>query len=294
VLEKIGAVKNPLTIVAIFAAITEVSASVVLPLLTSKNQNTYLWFLILFPTGLVSVFFYALINHYEKLYAPSDFKNEENFMLLFHKGTPKEIQNKIGIEIKNIKFQSIEEGLDNKRQDGISYQTITAETIKSSSIVGSATAASDKNKNLVNYSISRSIAAKRLVLDYIGGIYGDRPVEQIKLGPKEKDGYLFDGIIVAAFQTLFIEAKYLPRLSNAINIADETIPKIVSDINKYAVRDDVEIDIKIIMCFVTEEINFDAATIIMELDLRFNQMGVPIIFKIYNLDMLQDMLSRSA
>ncbi|WP_156379118.1 hypothetical protein [Rhizobium sp. Root149] len=56
-MSKITHVSNPLTIIAIFAALAEVSGTVVLPLLQPETQRAYVWFLILFPTVLVVCFF---------------------------------------------------------------------------------------------------------------------------------------------------------------------------------------------------------------------------------------------
>ncbi len=44
-IEKIGTIKNPLTSIAIFAAIAEISGTVVLPFIAEANQSTYVWFL---------------------------------------------------------------------------------------------------------------------------------------------------------------------------------------------------------------------------------------------------------
>lgn len=76
----ISHIKNPLTIIGIFAGIVEISANVVLPLLDANNQTTYLWFLMLFPTCLVLIFFAILNWNHGVLYAPSDFQDEENFV----------------------------------------------------------------------------------------------------------------------------------------------------------------------------------------------------------------------
>ncbi|GGD98216.1 hypothetical protein [Rhizobium anhuiense] len=78
-LDKIGHVKNPLTVVALFAGIAEVSGTVVLPLLDKDIQHTFVWFLMGFPTLLVGVFFAILHWNHIVLYAPSDFQNEDNF-----------------------------------------------------------------------------------------------------------------------------------------------------------------------------------------------------------------------
>ncbi len=76
-------VKNPLTIIAIFAGIAEVSGTVVLPFVSTENQETFIWFLMIFPIILVVGFFITLNKNHKVLYAPSDYKDEENFMKFY-------------------------------------------------------------------------------------------------------------------------------------------------------------------------------------------------------------------
>lgn len=78
----ISIVKNPLTIIAMFAGIAEVSGTAVLPLITELNQRIYIFFLMFFPTFIVSIFFYTLLKKPESLYAPSDFVDEKNYMTI--------------------------------------------------------------------------------------------------------------------------------------------------------------------------------------------------------------------
>jgi hypothetical protein len=80
--EKIGLIKNPLTIIAIFAGIAEVSGTIVLPFVKEVNQLVFICFLIGFPTLLVCLFFHTLINNNKVLYAPSDYKDEGNYILV--------------------------------------------------------------------------------------------------------------------------------------------------------------------------------------------------------------------
>jgi len=77
--DKIGHIKNPLTIIAIFAGLAEVGGTIVLPFLRPCTQETYVWFLMLFPTLLVGVFFYVLYNKHQVLYAPSDYRDDSTF-----------------------------------------------------------------------------------------------------------------------------------------------------------------------------------------------------------------------
>lgn len=81
--EKIGLIKNPLTIIAIFAGIAEVCGTTVLPFVTDDNQLTFIYFLIAFPSALVIIFFITLNFNNKALYAPSDFTDEENYIKIF-------------------------------------------------------------------------------------------------------------------------------------------------------------------------------------------------------------------
>ena len=49
-IEKIGTVRNPLTVIAIFASIVEIFGTIVLPHIADANQLIFVWFLVLFPS----------------------------------------------------------------------------------------------------------------------------------------------------------------------------------------------------------------------------------------------------
>jgi hypothetical protein len=80
--KKLGTVKNPLSVIAIFAGIAEISGAAVLPHIAPENQELYIWFLMIFPFLLITFFFITLNWNYKVLYAPSDFENEDNFVNL--------------------------------------------------------------------------------------------------------------------------------------------------------------------------------------------------------------------
>lgn len=73
-------IKNPLTIIAIFAGIAEVSGTTVIAFLQLGQQEIFIWFLIFFPTLLIVLFFITLNFNPKVLYAPSDFENQDHFM----------------------------------------------------------------------------------------------------------------------------------------------------------------------------------------------------------------------
>ncbi|UVM51700.1 hypothetical protein LOY38_06575 [Pseudomonas sp. B21-015] len=73
-------ITTPMTIIAIFAALSETSAAVSLPFLDNKERELYVWFLISFPFYLLFLFFATLNFNYRSLYAPSDFEKEKHFI----------------------------------------------------------------------------------------------------------------------------------------------------------------------------------------------------------------------
>ncbi len=79
-IEQLKAVNNPLTIIAIFAALAEIAGTVALATVDKSLQGTFVWFVMGFPVLLVVAFFATLNFNPKVLYAPSDFKNEENFL----------------------------------------------------------------------------------------------------------------------------------------------------------------------------------------------------------------------
>jgi hypothetical protein len=99
-IEKIKKVSNPLTIIAIFAGLAEVSGTIVLPFLKDSSQDIYVWFLIVFPTILIFLFFFTLNCNHKVLYAPSDFQDEDNFLKLFRKPNAGDRLEKLNSEIE--------------------------------------------------------------------------------------------------------------------------------------------------------------------------------------------------
>ena len=79
-LERIKSINNPLTVVAIFAALSEVAGAVTLPLVESSLQSIYIWFVMGFPIILLVLFFLTLNFNSTVLYAPGDYEDEANFL----------------------------------------------------------------------------------------------------------------------------------------------------------------------------------------------------------------------
>lgn len=73
-------ITNPMTVIAIFATLSETSAAISLPFLDDEERQTYIWFLISFPFYLIFLFFITLNFNYRSLYAPSDFVKGKHFI----------------------------------------------------------------------------------------------------------------------------------------------------------------------------------------------------------------------
>src|SRR2546422_9135520 len=82
VIERIRAVSNPLTVIAIFAALAEVASTVAVAAVDPTVQRVFIWFVMGFPVLLVGLFFLTLNFNPRVLYAPSDFRDEANFLTM--------------------------------------------------------------------------------------------------------------------------------------------------------------------------------------------------------------------
>jgi predicted amino acid-binding ACT domain protein len=95
-------IKNPLTLISIFAGAAELSGVAILPLIENPNQWLYILFLIFFPTFIIILFFATLNFNHKVLYAPSDYKDENNFVNPFGRATPEEVTRKLDDETREV------------------------------------------------------------------------------------------------------------------------------------------------------------------------------------------------
>lgn len=102
-LENMKHIKNPLTLISIFAGVAEVSGAGILPFIkTPDNQLFYIYFLMGFPTLTVVLFFATLNFNHKTLYAPSDYKDEQNFVNPFRTATYVEVDRKLKDETSEV------------------------------------------------------------------------------------------------------------------------------------------------------------------------------------------------
>jgi hypothetical protein len=81
-IEKITKTSNPLTIIAVFAGLAEIAATIAIGFVDSELQKLFIWYVMLFPILLVILFFVTLNFNTKALYAPSDFRSDEGYLSL--------------------------------------------------------------------------------------------------------------------------------------------------------------------------------------------------------------------
>lgn len=77
-----GFTKSPLGIIALFIVLVYGFASLVLSFGENIEENAtpLIYFMVLFPVIVFFGFLWLVANHHKKLYGPSDFKDEDNFI----------------------------------------------------------------------------------------------------------------------------------------------------------------------------------------------------------------------
>lgn len=209
-------IRNPLTIIGIFASIAEISASAVLPYISENNQDYFIWFLICFPLLLLILFFLTLNFNHKVLYAPSDYINEDNFMKSFKPASNDETFQKIKTEIQEINNED------------------KSEDIKSSTSQHSKDGVFTANLTSIN---SKFMLAEELVLNKISKIYGSPIHRKMRL---QTNNYtlVFDGVLFIENKYIVIEVKYIGdnfkrlRFKNRINQAIDQARKIYENLPK--------------------------------------------------------------
>ncbi len=84
--------KNPIGVIGIFLVLTEAIAALVITNSSLNDwQNTILVvFIIVFPCLVLHTFYQLVTKHHNKLYSPSDYKDEQNFVNTYNHATQKE------------------------------------------------------------------------------------------------------------------------------------------------------------------------------------------------------------
>lgn len=190
-------VKNPLSVVAIFAGIAEVSGAVVLPLIEAQTQLTFIWFLMGFPVLLVGLFFATLNWNHTVFYAPSDFKDEKHFTSLI-----------------NASFAAVE----SKAQEEVEHAALEAIPPGEAAANDHEPLTEPDDTPLTRQALSRpseGVLMKRSKLAAemaISKVEFDRKLQFIRnVTPANRPGLVFDAVAIGPAEATVVEVKYTVR-----------------------------------------------------------------------------------
>lgn len=172
----------------------------------------------LFPSLLVTLFFVTLNFNHHVLYAPSDFRDEENYFKGLQTASTVEKAKKLSEEISQIESEVVKQTnqetlSDNKRANPVSASAERA-----------AAPAKLSTKNIR----SRYLISERLVLDKLWSQYGDKFIADVVLNSSSGKRLLFDGVIDIGGKSEFIEVKYVKDYRNVNSRAREVASRFAS------------------------------------------------------------------
>lgn len=187
-MEKITSIRNPLSIIAIFAGIAEISGTSVLPFISSEHQGVFIWFVMGFPVLLLLLFFATLNLNHKVLYSPSDYRADESFL------------NVMGQVRASAKVEKYRDDL-HQITEAIAGEHVT---------FGNAFASSDEllNKEFLKrafrgtYFLAEELVLNKLSSEFKGNFFRDVGIET------DYSTFMFDAIVNDGKNTTIIEVKY--------------------------------------------------------------------------------------
>ncbi|WAJ38739.1 hypothetical protein OU800_05790 [Pseudomonas sp. GOM7] len=214
---KFGTIKNPLSVIAIFAGIAEISGAMVLPHIAPNNQELFIWFLMIFPFTLVILFFITLNWNYKVLYAPSDFQNEEHFVNL-QKASASEIFLKMENELNDDLLTNNIQELGNDSVNSVDLEKVK-EAVVDSEIRLSMGKISTSEERAKHSEILRSINRQRMregrllediLIAKLENEFGETIERDMKF-QNDRYRFIFDGVIRKGSNITAIEIKRMNK-----------------------------------------------------------------------------------
>jgi len=208
---KVGVIKNPLSVIAIFAGIAEISGTMVLPHINPANQVLFIWFLMLFPFTLVVLFFITLNWNYKVLYAPSDFKDEGNFVSLQQASTSEvllKIEDSINHQ-ENESLPSISELNSNNKNTTLTQLNENLESALAQNIISSKAQRaqqSDIIKRINNQRMKEARLLEKNLIAQIQNEFSNTIAKDIKVESKNNK-FIFDGVIQSGQKLTVFEVR---------------------------------------------------------------------------------------
>ena len=189
--------RNPLGILALFLLLVYGVAGLVFGVaartLTSQERQPLIWFLVVFPVLVLLLFAWLVTRHHTKLYAPTDFADNEGF---FRALTVHERRERLEREVAVIESDAP-----------------VAESASPSSVGLPSTAAmrADLRYRVI---VAEDLAIRELETEF------DRPIlRQVSVGADRG----VDGVFTLQDRQVAVEIKYLRTLKNAVRVASEGV-----------------------------------------------------------------------
>lgn len=175
--------RNPLGVIALFVTICYLIAGLVFSIGLDKLNGAeerlpFIWFIIIFPVIIFVVFVLLVCFHHEKLYGPTDFKDEANFIKLTN---------------TERKTKYIREATESSIYEDAKLVNIedSTEVIK------------NEKSNICALAYSAENSA-HLAIQELNTIYNTKFAEEVKIGK-----YTYDAIGVVDGNTHIVECKYI-------------------------------------------------------------------------------------
>lgn len=271
--ENIGIVKNPLTIIAIFAGLAEVGGTVALPFMDKEVQQVYVWFLFIFPILLVVLFFFVLFFRHHVFYAPSDYQNEDYFAKFVKPVTLEE-------RVENVKEKISESEVS-------SSDVAAAETVEHDTTSFSVRRTEDGRFGSI--SLQRYLIVEEMVLGLLenefGGVFGRGM--GIEIGGKR---FFFDGVKKHKNKIIGVEVKYYRDIQFAANAIKDQIGRLKKSLD--VASNDFLDNAKIIFVIVSDSAEGVLDSIRSKLNSMVQGYEGCIDIRMYNYDKLESLVKK--
>ena len=264
-------VKNPLTVIAIFAGLAEVAGTAVLPFVADAQQSVYIWFLMAFPALLVVLFFLTLNFNPQVLYAPSDFRDEDNYMRIFRPPTAAERRAKAEEERQLESDAETAAALDEEAEPADAH----AEEKTRGQVCEDRPRADQR---------SRAMAVERLVIERLSVEFGEPSMRETAVSTASST-VIFDAFFETSSGGVLVEVKHLGEGSS---------PRTIMSIWRWLTRSVSSLPESILgrtrlILVVTYEMDSKVAgRLVEELRMRAHELPLPIEIRAYNVDELID------
>lgn len=155
-----GLTKNPLGIIGLFISLIYGFACLVLSTsisnLNSPDERIPLiWFIICFPLIILGAFIYLVVKHHEKLYAPSDFRDDNSFIETMSRKKIREKQEKEAELLNSAKEENDIDEKDKEKANGEEPKNVIVSNLSL-----------DKSEITKRFANSEKWAVKELELKY--------------------------------------------------------------------------------------------------------------------------------